>query len=150
MRFKDPQQHFQWIKQTATNARHLAHQPLIKLSTYARLCGSENRYDVTEEWKGREPNLWEQLHNAFPAPSALQARVDVANFYANYSGCPQWCVSMDCICFNCTQMQDTYIPYAHQLMEQAILANMPMPGRTAPRRYSDFLLPTICLLHLVW
>ena len=99
----------------------------VEQDTYSRLCGTDNRYEVSEEWKGREPDLWEQLHSEFPAPSNIQAEVDVLKFYQNYRGCPDWCVTMDCICFNCTQMQDAYtsIPYAHQLMKESILANMP-------------------------
>ena len=82
----------------------------VEQDTYSRLCGTDNRYEVSEEWKGREPDLWEQLHSEFPAPSNIQAEVDVFKFYQNYRGCPDWCVTMDCICFNCTQMQDAYIP----------------------------------------
>ena len=113
----------------------------VEQDTYSRLCGTDNRYEVSEEWKGREPDLWEQLHSEFPAPSNIQAEVDVLKFYHNYRGCPDWCVTMDCICFNCTQMQDAYIPYAHQLMDESILANMPMPGRKAPRGSFDFVTP---------
>ena len=104
----------------------------VENNACARLCGSEHRYTVTEEWKGSEHSVWDQLHTAFPASSTLQAKVDISKFYLNYSGCPNWCVSMDCVCFNCTQMRDTYIMYAHRLMEEAILANMPVPGHAAP------------------
>ena len=35
----------------------------VEQDTYSRLCGTDNRYEVSEEWKGREPDLWEQLHS---------------------------------------------------------------------------------------
>ena len=35
-------------------------------------------------------------------------------------------------------MQDVYIPYAQQLMEELLLANIPLPGRKAPCGSFDF------------
>ena len=55
----------------------------VEQDTYSSLCGSENRYAVSDEWKGLEPGLWGQLHSKFPAPSNLQAEADVFKFYLN-------------------------------------------------------------------
>ena len=57
----------------------------VEQDTDSCLCGSENRYDVPDEWKGRELGLWEQLHTEFPAPSNLQAKANVFKFYLNCS-----------------------------------------------------------------
>ena len=110
------------------------------MTLITHLCGSEDRYIVPKGWRGRESGPWE-MRNEFPAPAAIQAEADLVMFYLSYTGCPSFCVSMECVCFNCTQMQEMYIPYAQQLMEAPILDNIPVPGRKGLRSSFDFVSP---------
>ena len=107
-----------------------AEKDLIK-----RLCGNNNRYQVPDDFRGKEPTTWEQLSNAFPVPSSLQDKVQLLHFQLNYRGCPLFFTTMGCTCMNCIDMQNDYIPYALGVMSDLELDAVPTPGK--PRRIPD-------------
>ena len=81
------------------------------------------------------------LHNEFPVPSAIQAEADLFKYYMHYTGCQTFCVSMDCVCFSCTEMKHSYTMYAYGIMEASLLENIPLPGRKGPRSLFDYVSP---------
>ena len=89
----------------------------MESDTYAQLCGTEDRYKVPDDFKGKELSDWDKLTTAFPVPSL------------NYRGCPLFYTTMGCGCQNCIDMQDSYVPYAHRIMHDIELDGVPTPGK---------------------
>ena len=90
---------------------------------------------MPDHFEGKEPTDWDQLNTAFPVPSALQDKVQSLLFQLNYRGYPLCYTRMGCGCQNCIDMQDSNVPYAHEIMNKIELAGVPKPGNA--RRIID-------------
>ena len=92
----------------------------IEQQTYDRLLGTDNRYAVPEEFRGRQQTAWDDLQQQFPLPERLQSyttRVTV--------GRPRYdCFlppSHTCVCFKCMTHTSTDVSYFHELMEETAI-----------------------------
>ena len=117
--------------------------------TYSCLCGSENRYAVSDEWKvqslvyGNSCNVVNFLHNLTSKPKQM-----FSSFFwiiqVVLIGLYRW-TTFASTALGCAVLTRNPI-YAHQLMEESIriLANMPMcmPGCKAPRGSFAFVSPS--------
>ena len=79
----------------------------IEYDFYSRLCGTDNWYEVPEDFKGKEPTAWDQLSTSFPVPVVLQDKVQLLLFQLNYRGCPLYYTSNG-LWLSKTDMQDSY------------------------------------------
>ena len=79
-------------------------------------------------YRGQRFDVWGQLHQAFPAPSSIQMRVDEVRVLRNNAQRAVHATYV-CGCEYCVAKFEADVPYFHSVMDDMLLQLSPEPTR---------------------